>query len=475
MKFIIKLFPEITIKSQSVRLRFIKILTGNIRNVLKHYDETLAVVRHWDNIEVRAKDENQRLAIRDALTRIPGIHHILEVEDVPFTDMHDIFEKALVQYRDQLEGKTFCVRVKRRGKHDFSSIDVERYVGGGLNQHIESARVKLTNPDVTVHLEVEDDRLLLIKGRYEGIGGFPIGTQEDVLSLISGGFDSGVSSYMLMRRGCRVHYCFFNLGGAAHEIGVRQVAHYLWNRFGSSHRVRFVAINFEPVVGEILEKIDDGQMGVILKRMMVRAASKVAERYGVQALVPMVIEQTSRGERSFDIYSRLLKERVIFLTGQVEDHMANLIVAQMLFLEAENPEKDIYLYINSPGGVITAGMSIYDTMQFIKPDVSTICMGQAASMGAFLLTAGAKGKRFCLPNSRVMIHQPLGGYQGQATDIEIHAREILKVKGRMNELMALHTGQSLEQIERDTERDRFLSAPEAVEYGLVDSILTHRN
>ena len=193
------------------------------------------------------------------------------------------------------------------------------------------------------------------------------------------------------------------------------------------------------------------------------------------ALVPMVIEQTSRGERSFDIYSRLLKERVIFLTGQVEDHMANLIVAQMLFLEAENPEKDIYLYINSPGGVITAGMSIYDTMQFIKPDVSTICMGQAASMGAFLLTAGAKGKRFCLPNSRVMIHQPLGGYQGQATDIEIHAREILKVKGRMNELMAHHTGQSLEQIERDTERDRFLSASEAVEYGLVDSILTHRN
>ena len=193
------------------------------------------------------------------------------------------------------------------------------------------------------------------------------------------------------------------------------------------------------------------------------------------ALVPYVIEQSSRGERSFDIYSRLLKERVIFLTGQVEDHMANLIVAQMLFLEAENPEKDIYLYINSPGGVITAGMSIYDTMQFIKPDVSTICMGQAASMGAFLLTAGAKGKRFCLPNSRVMIHQPLGGYQGQATDIEIHAREILKVKARMNELMAQHTGQPLEQIERDTERDRFLSAPEAVEYGLVDSVLTHRN
>ncbi|WP_340616285.1 ATP-dependent Clp endopeptidase proteolytic subunit ClpP [Xenorhabdus entomophaga] len=193
------------------------------------------------------------------------------------------------------------------------------------------------------------------------------------------------------------------------------------------------------------------------------------------SLVPMVVEQTARGERAFDIYSRLLKDRIIFLTGPVEDHMANLVAAQMLFLEAENPEKDIHLYINSPGGVITAGMSIYDTMQFIKPDVSTICMGQACSMGAFLLTAGAKGKRFCLPNSRVMIHQPLGGFQGQATDIEIHAQEILKVKARMNELMAKHTGQPLDKIAVDTERDRFLSAAEAVEYGLVDSIFTQRN
>ncbi|MBE8596328.1 ATP-dependent Clp endopeptidase proteolytic subunit ClpP [Xenorhabdus sp. BG5] len=193
------------------------------------------------------------------------------------------------------------------------------------------------------------------------------------------------------------------------------------------------------------------------------------------SLVPMVVEQTARGERAFDIFSRLLKDRIIFLTGPVEDHMANLIVAQMLFLEAENPEKDIHLYINSPGGVITAGMSIYDTMQFIKPDVSTICMGQACSMGAFLLTAGAEGKRFCLSNSRVMIHQPLGGFQGQATDIEIHAQEILKVKARMNELMAKHTGQPLEKIVKDTERDRFLSAEESVEYGLVDSIFTQRS
>ncbi len=192
------------------------------------------------------------------------------------------------------------------------------------------------------------------------------------------------------------------------------------------------------------------------------------------ALVPMVVEQTPRGERSYDIFSRLLKERVIFLVGQVEEHMSNLIVAQMLFLESENPDKDIHLYINSPGGSVTAGLAIYDTMQFIKPDVSTMCMGQACSMGAFLLTGGAKGKRFCLPNSRMMIHQPLGGFQGQATDIDIHAREILKVRDRLNKLMAHHTGQSLEKIALDTERDRFLGAEESKEYGLLDEVLASR-
>lgn len=191
-------------------------------------------------------------------------------------------------------------------------------------------------------------------------------------------------------------------------------------------------------------------------------------------LVPMVIEQTARGERSFDIYSRLLKERVIFLVGQVEDHMANLIVAQMLFLESENPDKDINLYINSPGGSVTAGMSIYDTMQFIKPDVSTMCIGQAASMGAFLLAAGASGKRQALPNSRIMIHQPLGGFQGQASDIEIHAKEILKIKGSLNQLLAHHTGQPLERLEKDTDRDNFMGADDAKEYGIVDQVLTSR-
>ncbi|WP_227096407.1 ATP-dependent Clp endopeptidase proteolytic subunit ClpP [Aeromonas veronii] len=193
------------------------------------------------------------------------------------------------------------------------------------------------------------------------------------------------------------------------------------------------------------------------------------------ALVPIVVEQTAKGERSYDIYSRLLKERVIFLTGQVEDHMANLVVAQLLFLESENPDKDIYIYINSPGGSVTAGMSIYDTMQFIKPDVSTVCMGQACSMGAFLLAGGSKGKRFCLPNARVMIHQPLGGFQGQASDIQIHAQEILKIKNTLNERLAFHTGQDMATIERDTDRDNFMSAEQAVAYGLVDGVLSQRS
>ena len=191
-------------------------------------------------------------------------------------------------------------------------------------------------------------------------------------------------------------------------------------------------------------------------------------------LVPMVVEQSGRGERAYDIYSRLLKERVVFLVGPVNDVTANLIVAQLLFLESENPDKDVYFYINSPGGSVTAGMAIYDTMQFIKPHVSTLCIGQAASMGSFLLAAGEKGKRFCLPNSRVMIHQPLGGFQGQASDIEIHAREILSIRDRLNSMLAKHTGQPIEQIEKDTDRDRFMSATEAVEYGLVDKVLTSR-
>ena len=207
--------------------------------------------------------------------------------------------------------------------------------------------------------------------------------------------------------------------------------------------------------------------------MFIKHESEYEEPEGL-GLIPMVIEQSGRGERAYDIYSRLLKERIIFLVGPINDGMANLIVAQLLFLESENPDKDINLYINSPGGSVSAGMAVYDTMQFIKPDVSTLCTGLAASMGSFLLAAGAKGKRYCLPNSRVMIHQPSGGFSGQASDIEIHAKEVLYLKKRLNEMLAKHTGQPIEQIERDSDRDRFMGAEEAVKYGLIDRVLTNR-
>jgi len=222
------------------------------------------------------------------------------------------------------------------------------------------------------------------------------------------------------------------------------------------------------------------QVNLTSSAMMEGAGGMQAPYAGMEparglGLVPMVIEQSGRGERAYDIYSRLLKERVVFLVGPVNEVTANLIVAQLLFLESENPDKDIFFYINSPGGMVSAGLAIYDTMQFVKPDVSTLCVGQAASMGALLLTAGAKGKRFCLPNSRVMIHQPMGGFQGQASDIEIHAKEILFLKQRLNEIMAKHSGQPIERVERDTDRDNFLSADAAVEYGLVDRVLTARS
>lgn len=207
---------------------------------------------------------------------------------------------------------------------------------------------------------------------------------------------------------------------------------------------------------------------------VIQAQETQAQETQALGLVPMVVEQTSRGERSYDIYSRLLKERVIFIVGAIEDHMANLVVAQLLYLESENPDKDISVYINSPGGAVTAGLAIYDTMQFIKPDISTLCVGQAASMGAVLLAGGAKGKRYCLPHSRVMIHQPLGGFQGQASDIDIHAREILKIRDQLNRLLADHTGQTIETIDNDTERDNFMDAEQAKEYGLIDEMLVNR-
>ncbi len=285
MKLIVKLFPEIIMKSHSVRKRFVKVLSGNIREILKSKDQTVTVVSHWDFIAVNSKDDSKKDELIENLQRISGIHHILEVDEMPYSDLHDIFEKTYQAVADSLENKTFCVRVKRRGKQAFSSLDVMQYVGGGLNQRISSAKVKLKNPDVTVKLEIIDDKLLLIKKRFEGLGGFPMSTQEDVLSLISGGFDSAVASFAFMRRGSRVHYVFFNLGGSAHQIGVEQTAYHLWERYSKSHKVRFIHVDFAPVVAEILQKIDDGQMGVVLKRMMVRAASLLAKELKINALV----------------------------------------------------------------------------------------------------------------------------------------------------------------------------------------------
>jgi len=287
MKFILKFYPEITIKSKSVRKRFCKLLQSNVRNVLRRFDDTVTVQLDWDKLNVATTDESTYNVERliDAMQCIPGIAHILHVTQHEFTDVHSIYETVAPIMASSIEGKTFCVRVKRVGNHDFTSNDVERYVGGGLNQNYPSNGVKLKNPDYTVKMEIRDEKLYVIANRYEGIGGFPLPAQEDVLSLMSGGFDSGVSSYMMIKKGARTHFCFFNLGGAAHEIGVKQVSYYLWDRFSASHKVKFVSVPFEGVVGEILENVENGQMGVILKRMMMRAAERVAKKMGIEALV----------------------------------------------------------------------------------------------------------------------------------------------------------------------------------------------
>ncbi|GLT15582.1 tRNA uracil 4-sulfurtransferase ThiI [Vibrio algivorus] len=285
MKFIVKPHPEIFVKSDSVRKRFTRTLERNLRNIIQRETESVAVLNRRDHIEIAANSDEYYDKVLEIITHTPGIHHSLEVLQSEFTDLHNIYEQALKQSRDLIEGKTFVVRVKRRGQHDFTSIEVERYVGGGLNQAVESARVKLTKPEVTVNLEIANDKLNQVIARHKGLGGFPLGTQEDVLSLISGGFDSGVSSYLHIKRGSKTHYCFFNLGGPAHEIGVKQVAHFLWKKYGSSAKVKFIAVDFEPVVAEILENVDDGQMGVVLKRMFMRAGGMVAEKFGIEALV----------------------------------------------------------------------------------------------------------------------------------------------------------------------------------------------
>ncbi|MCL6414981.1 tRNA 4-thiouridine(8) synthase ThiI [Aestuariirhabdus sp. Z084] len=287
MKFIVKLFPEITIKSKPVRTQFVKKLRRNIRTLLKTIDSGVDVQGVWDRVEVVTSSDDSALCqqVVERLGNTPGIAHILEVSQHRFETLHDLFELTLAEVGDSLEGKTFCVRASRSGNHEFTSHEAERYVGGGLNQHTEATGVKLKDPDVVVRLEIRQKTLSIVRRRHEGLGGFPLGTQDPVLSLISGGFDSTVSSFLMTKRGVNTHFCFFNLGGKAHEVGVKEVAYYLWNKFGASHRVMFVTVPFEAVVAEILTEVDNSQMGVVLKRMMLRAASQIAEEMEIEALV----------------------------------------------------------------------------------------------------------------------------------------------------------------------------------------------
>ncbi|MDD7805662.1 MAG: tRNA 4-thiouridine(8) synthase ThiI [Endozoicomonas sp. (ex Botrylloides leachii)] len=321
MKFIVKLFPEITIKSPPVRKRFIKQLRKNIRKIIKRADEHIDVTGLWDYIEVTTSSNDAVVVaeVGDLLSHIPGVCYWLQVADYPIADMDDILEKALAVYTEELSGKTFCVRCQRSGKHSFSSVDVERYIGGGLNQKTKAAGVSLSNPDITVRIEIKQDRYFLIKQRREGLGGYPLGTQEPVLSLISGGFDSTVSSFLTMKRGIRTHFCFFNLGGHAHELAVKEVAYYLWSRFGSSHAVRFVTVPFESVVHEILENVDNAQMGVVLKRMMLRAATDIAKEMGLTALVT--------GEAVAQVASQTLTNLAVI--DSVTDHLVLRPLATM--------------------------------------------------------------------------------------------------------------------------------------------------
>lgn len=287
MKFILKMHSEITIKSNSVRRRFNKLLASNVRVILKNQGFQVRVHNFWDRLDVYINyeaepDIEQAIA---SMQRIPGINSILQVQESKFTDLDDIYHQVKQVWQHKLAGKTFAVRVKRKGKHDFTSPEIAAHVGGGLNQFCDTGGVNLKHPDIAIQIQVENDTLLLIDQRLKGLGGMPLPTQGDVLSLISGGFDSGVATYDMIRRGARTHYCFFNLGGRDHEIGVRAVSNYIWNRYSSSHRVKFFAVDFAPVVDEILEKVDNGLMGVVLKRMMLRAADMIASNLAINTLV----------------------------------------------------------------------------------------------------------------------------------------------------------------------------------------------
>ena len=287
LEFIIKLHPEISIKSKSVRKRQTMLLERNLKTILKQLDEHVEVLNNFDHLTVRSEHETPSLRSQmiERLSCIPGIVSFSQMQTRQFSDLHDIFLQVAAVYEAQLPGKTFCVRVRRQGSHSFSSLEAERYIGGGLNQRVSSARVQLKKPELTIKLEIKQDQFLLVSESFAGMGGFPLPSQSDVLSLISGGYDSAVASYLMIRKGLRTHYLFFNLGGAAHETGVREMAFYLWQKYSLSHRVKFVSVDFAPVVSEILQKVDSGLMGVVLKRMMMRPASQVAADLRIKALV----------------------------------------------------------------------------------------------------------------------------------------------------------------------------------------------
>ncbi|PKM20639.1 MAG: tRNA 4-thiouridine(8) synthase ThiI [Gammaproteobacteria bacterium HGW-Gammaproteobacteria-15] len=287
IEFLIKLHPEIAIKSKSVRKRQTLLLERNLKTILLQVDATVVVNNNFDHLTVRCDSDDEALRQRliERLGCIPGVVAFAEMQSSAFSSLHDIFEQVLAVYAAQLVNKTFSVRVRRSGNHEFTSIEAERYIGGGLNQHVASAKVQLKKPDLVVTLEIRKDRLIMVRKMHQGMGGFPLPSQSDVLSLISGGYDSAVASYLMIRKGLRTHYLFFNLGGAAHEAGVREMAFHIWQKYSLSHKVKFVSVNFAPVVDQILETIDSGLMGVILKRMMMRAASEVAESLGIKAIV----------------------------------------------------------------------------------------------------------------------------------------------------------------------------------------------
>ncbi len=285
LEFIIKLHPEISIKSKSVRKRQTLLLERNLKTILKQLDEQVEVTNNYDHLTIRSLNNTLRSSMIERLACIPGIVAFSQMQTREFSDLHDIFSQVAEVYQPQLAGKTFCVRVRRQGTHTFSSLEAERYIGGGLNQLVSSAKVQLKKPDITIKLEIKQDKFLLVAETFAGMGGFPLPSQSDVLSLISGGYDSAVASYLMIRKGLRTHFLFLNLGGAAHEAGVREIAFYLWQKYSLSHRVKFVSVDFAPVVTEILEKVESGLMGVVLKRMMMRAASEVAENLGIKAIV----------------------------------------------------------------------------------------------------------------------------------------------------------------------------------------------